>query len=148
MVDGKYFNVANEDRDWVLLWGVDYFTHDIPVFTIVPAESYQGWAKYFSYWRIIGHHPQLLVCDDNHNLKLAGRERFPTVTIQTCHNHFKENIRRDLKTRSDDTYRDFMSRAEDILGVKLNNEAMDKKLFALYRDYHNDLVCISVLTNI
>ena len=32
--DGKYFNVAESEHNWVLLWGVDYFRHDIPVFTM------------------------------------------------------------------------------------------------------------------
>ena len=68
--------------------------------------------------------------------------------IQTCFNHFKENIRRDLKVRSDDTYKDFMERIEDVLTEKLNDEIMNKRLFALYRDYKHDVVAVSVLTTI
>lgn len=146
--DGKYFNVASEKYDWVLLWGVDYFRHDIPIAWVAPSENYQAWSKFFFYFRIISHHPQLLVCDDNANLKLAARQHFPQVTIQTCFNHFKENIRRELKVRSDNTYKDFMGRIEEVLTEKLNDFVMDKKLFALYRDYRHDLVATSVLTNI
>lgn len=146
--DGKYFNVASCRYDWVLLWGIDYFRHDIPIVFIAPSESYHSWSKFFFYFRIISHHPQLLVCDDNTNLKLAARKHFPVVRIQTCFNHFKENIRRNLRVRSEDTYKDFMKRIEVVLTSKLNDEQMDKQLFSLYRDYQHDVVTISVLTNI
>ncbi len=89
--DGKYFNIAGQPNDYVLLWGIDYLRHDIPVFTLAPSENYSAWATYFSYFRIISHHPRLVVCDDNTNLKLAARNSFPAVRIQTCFNHFKEN---------------------------------------------------------
>lgn len=148
LFDGKYFNVANQEHDWVLLWGIDYFRHDIPVFTIAPSESYQSWARFFSFFRIISHHPELLVCDDNVNLKMAARSRFPEVKIQTCFNHFKENMRRALKVRSDDTYRRFMSKIESILKEKLSEENFNRWLFLLYRDYKHDPVCLSILTNI
>lgn len=146
--DGKYFTVKGYRYGYVLLWGVDYLRHDIPVFTLAPSENYPSWKRFFSFFRIINTYPKLVVCDDNVNLKLAARHAFPAVTIQTCFNHFKENIRRTLHTRSDRTYKPFMSRIEEILKDKLTDGALNKKLFALYRDYRNDPVCVSVLTNI
>lgn len=146
--DGKYFPVASEESDLVLLWGVDYFRHDIPVMFVAPSESYHSWSKFFFYFRIVNHYPQLIVCDDNTNLKMAARKNFPQVRIQTCFNHFKENIRRDLKVRSEVTYKVFMKRVEEVLTEKMNDEAMNKKLFALLRDYSYDPVAVSVLTNI
>jgi len=128
--------------------GVDYFRHDIPIFTLAPFKNYHAWARYFSYFRIINHHPELLVCDDNVNLKLAAKSCFPSVRIQTCFNHFKENIRRNLKTRSDDTYKDFMKKIETVFDAKYNDEALNKKLRVLYDNYHIDPVCLSILTNI
>jgi hypothetical protein len=89
--DGKYFNIAWESSDWVLLWGFDYFKHDIPVILLAPSESYASWAKFFTYFRIINNYPRLVVCDDNVNEKLAAREKLPGVKIQACYNHFKEN---------------------------------------------------------
>ena len=115
--DGKYFNIASERNDWVLLWGFDYFRHDIPVITLAPSESYQSWSKFFSYFRVMNNYPQLVVCDDNTNAKMAIRNSFPSVKIQTCYNHFKENIRRDLHVRSDVMYRPFMKRIEEVLQV-------------------------------
>ncbi len=146
--DGKYFNVADYEYDWVLLWGIDYFRHDIPVFTIAPSENYQSWARYFSYFRILSHYPKLVVCDDNTNLKMAARRCFPAVKIQTCFNHFKENIRRDLRVRSDNTYKEFMKKIEAVFDAKYNDEALNKKLYSIYQSYYQDPVCLSVLTNI
>lgn len=146
--DGKYFNLKGYLYGYVLLWGIDYFRHDIPVFTLAPSENYQAWSRYFHFFRILNHYPQLVVCDDNANLKLAARNSFPAIRIQTCFNHFKESIRRNLKVRSDSTYQPFMRRVEDVLTEKLNDGAMNKKLFALYRDYHTDPVCLQVLTTI
>lgn len=150
VVDGKYFTVKGYRQGYCLLWGIDYFRHDIPVFTLAPTENYQSWARYFSYFRIINHHPSLVVCDDNYNLKMAARERFPTVKIQTCYNHFKENIRRELHTRSDFTYKSFMKRIESILDSsrKIADDTFNKWMYLLYRDYHTDPVCLSVLANI
>ena len=146
--DGKYFNVAGYDHDWVLLWGIDYFKHDIPVIWVAPSESYHSWSKFFFYFRLINHYPQLVVCDDNTNLKLAARQHFPSVRIHTCFNHFKENIRRELKVRSNNTYRVFMARVETVLSDKLSDAVLTQKLFNLYRDYREDPVAVSVLTNI
>jgi len=146
--DGKYFNLAGKDHDWVFLWGIDYFRHDIPVFLVAPSESYQSWSKLFFYLRVINHYPELIVCDDNTNLKMAARKSFPAVKIQTCFNHFKENIRRDLKVRSDEAYKPFMRRIEAVLHDKQSDEAMNRLLFSLYEDYQKDPVAVSILTNI
>lgn len=146
--DGKYFNISSEKYDWVLLWGIDYFRHDIPVFTIAPSENYQAWSKFFYYFCILNHYPELLVCDDNLNLKLAARRCFPSVKIQTCFNHFKEKIRRGLRVRSDETYRPFVKRIESVLKEKIADQVLDRWLWAFYRDYKHDPVCLSILTNI
>jgi hypothetical protein len=152
VVDGKYFNVVNDEDnpDWVLIWGIDYFYPDIPVITIAPSESYNAWALYFSYFRILNHYPQLLVCDDNINLKTAAYSKFPGVKIQACFNHFKENIRRDLKVRSDDYYKPFMKRLELVLDSsnKLSDDTFNNKLFLLYRDFKEDSLALKILTNI
>lgn len=152
LFDGKYFPIASERHNWVLLWGIDYFRHDIPVFTIAPSENYQSWAKCFSYFRILNHYPELVVCDDNINLKMAARSRFPGCKIQTCYNHFKENIRRELRVRSEggEQYRDFMRRIESVLSSshKLANHTLNDWMYCLYRDYHHDPLCLQILINI
>ncbi len=52
--DGKYFNLASKDHDWVFLWGIDYFRHDIPVFLVAPSENYQSWSELTGYRGISG----------------------------------------------------------------------------------------------
>jgi hypothetical protein len=41
-----------------------------------------------------------------------------------------------------------MHRIEDVLAHKRTDEDRNKKLFALYRDYKEDPICVSILTNI
>ena len=146
--DGKYFTVKGFKYGYCLLWGIDYFRHDIPVFTLAPSENYQSWARLFSYFRIVNNRPRLVVCDDNVNIKMAARSVFPQVRIQTCFNHFKENIRRNLKVRSDKTYRPFMKRVASVLREKLSDDAMNKMMWAIYQEYRTDPACVSILTNI
>lgn len=146
--DGKYIRVKGYERKIALLWGVDYFRHDIPIFTLAPAETYASWARFFSYFRILSHHPELIACDDHGGLKLAAKNAFPATKIQTCHNHFKENIRSILRVRSDAKYREAMLRLEMVLGKKLSESDYSRKLFAMFRDYRNDIQVLSILTMI
>jgi transposase-like protein len=146
--DGKYFNVSKADHNWVLLWGIDYFKHDIPVFLTAPSESYQSWSKLFFYFRLLSHHPRLIVCDDQINLKMAARKQFPKVRAQTCFNHYKESIRRNLKVRSDNTYKHFMKEVEKVFKDKISDQAMDRLLYGIYNNFKDDPIAVSVLTNI
>ncbi|PIR13192.1 hypothetical protein COV49_03065 [Candidatus Falkowbacteria bacterium CG11_big_fil_rev_8_21_14_0_20_39_10] len=148
VVDAKFFRIKGLPYGYGLLWGVDYFKHDIPVAIIASSERYQAWAKYFSYHRIISNHPELLVCDDNVNIKMAARDKFPEVHIQTCTNHFKEVIRRNLKVRSDDTYKSFMKCINDAFKEKRTDADMFKRMRILWKVYEGDPVCESVLVNI
>jgi len=146
--DGKYFNVAESEHNRVLLWRVDYFRHDVPVFTVAPSENYQNWSKFFFYFRLLNHHPELLVCDDNINLKMAARKHFPMVKIQTCYNHFKENIRRDLHVRSDPTYRYISVAIDNILSHRQPMWMFNERFQRLYDKYSSNPVAQQVLTNV
>lgn len=153
LFDGKYFNVVTEEEsnpDWVLLWGIDYLRHDIPVFTVAPAENYHTWRRFFSFYRILDLHPKLLVCDDHQGLKLAAISAFPSSRIQSCYNHYKENIRLNLNVRSDDTYKPFMRKVEKILDSKnkLADDTFNAWMFKLYKEFGSDPVTLNVLTNI
>lgn len=148
LFDGKYFPIKGFSNGYALLWGIDYIKHDIPTFILAPSENYQAWRTLFSYCRIVSCYPELVVCDDNTNLKLAARNAFPQVHIQTCYNHFKEGIRRNLKVRSDPTYVPFMRRLEEVFKVKMNEQDLNHRLFAIYQDFKNDPICLQTLTNI
>lgn len=146
--DGKYVKIKGNRFKIPLLWGIDYFRHDIPFFILSSSENYHSWIKLFSYFKFINHSPKLIVCDDNVNIKMAVRYTFPGCCIQTCINHFKENIRRELKVRSDNTYKAFSHKIDLILSKKLSDEVFNKWFSILVRDYKHDFVALSILANI
>lgn len=148
LIDGKYVNVKGYSQKIPLLWGIDYFTHDIPIFTLAPSESYQSWGRFFSLFRIISYFPQLMVCDDNTALKMAARWAFPKIRIQTCWNHFKENIRKELNIRSDPTYRYVSVAIDNILSARLPTETFNRRFSNLYNKYGFDSIAQQVLLNV
>lgn len=146
--DGKYIHVKGYAKKIPLLWGVDYFHHDIPFFILAPSESYMSWATYCRYYRIMNHYPQLIVCDDNTSLKIAIRNTFPTVKVQMCTNHFSESIRRDLRVRTDSTYKQLSMNIDRIIGEKQPKELFLKKLHTLYLRYRDDEVAVRTLLQV
>lgn len=149
VVDGKYIRVKGYEKKIPLLWGIDYLTHDIPVYFLAPSESYQAWLRYFGYLKSIKYSLKLVVCDDNTNIKLAARYIFPHVLIQTCQNHFLENIRRDLKVRTEGTYQGFVQDLKaELFSKKINREDFNVKAYRLYRKYQQNPVACTYLIKI
>lgn len=146
--DGKYIHIKGYQRKIPLLWGIDYTTHDIPVFLLAPSENFQSWGKYFELFRIINHYPILIICDDNTALKTAARLKFPKAKIQTCYNHFKESIRRDLRVRTDITYKGFSLGIDRILSKKRSERDLNGQLQKLYERNQNNLVCVKIIADI
>lgn len=146
--DATYIQVKGYKHNLAFLWGVDYFRHDFQFFLLTPSESYHAWATYFSHFRIISHHPDYLVCDDNSNIKTAARFLFPDVTVPTCYNHFKEGVRRTLKVRSDQTYRLFSKSVGLLLSKKRSTDDFNKRLYGIYKDYKDDPVALNVIISI
>jgi transposase-like protein len=145
--DGKYISVKGYDRKIAFLWGVDYFKHDFPVILLSESESYEAWNRYFRFLKEIAS-PQLIVCDDNTSLKMAAYYNYPKVKIQACYNHFKEGIRRNLKTRSDPRYKNFMNSIEELFLMKRTDHDFERRLFGIFKDYRDDEIAVSVLLNI
>ncbi|HEQ65481.1 MAG TPA: hypothetical protein ENN64_01485 [bacterium] len=146
--DAKYINVKGYERKIAFLWGVDYERHDFPIILLARSESYESWAKFFELFRIINHYPRLIICDDNSPLKIATRYKFPEVKIQTCYNHFKEGIRRVLKVRSDDTYKNFSREIDQLLSVKRSTQDFNNFLFKIYEYHKNDPVKLQIIVNL
>lgn len=118
--DGKYVNVKGYPRGVSFLWGADFFTHDLPHFVFAPSESYLACLSYFTTLKRLSYPLKYLVCDDNQAIFQAARDVFPKVVIQLCLNHFLENIRRDLKIRSEPRYREFFAEVETIFKERLS----------------------------
>jgi len=149
VVDGKYVNVRGYDSKIPLLWGIDYLTHDVPIFELALSESYEGWLRYFGYLKSIKYSMKIVVCDDNQNIKLAAKYMFPNVIIQTCQNHFLENIRRELLVRTEEKYRPFVDDLRyHLFSKKITREDFLQRAYKLFRKYKDNQICISYLVKI
>jgi len=132
-----------------LLWGIDYLTHDIPVFEFAPSENYESLLKYFGYLKSIKYPLQIVICDDNENIKMAARYMFPNVHIQTCQNHFLENIRKDLQVRTEEKYKNFvLDLKNEFFSRKITRPDFRQRALKLVKKYTGNLVAISYLVKI
>jgi len=145
VLDGKYISIKSQKYGIPLIWGVDYLTHDIPHFRLAPAENYQSSVAFFQSLRLINYPLQCLISDDNVNFKMAAQKVYPKVVIQTCTNHYKENVRRTLGVRSQDTYRDFMGELEHLFREKRGLPEFDSLATKLYKKWSHDELLRSVL---
>lgn len=148
IVDGKYIPVKGYKRDIPLLWGVDYNKHDFPVFMLARSENLAAWLKYFELCRILKISFNLLVCDDNPSIKYAARDKYPNIQIQMCYNHFKESLRKTLRTRSVDTYKPFVQSLEELFSKKRSTEDFNRMLFSIFETYKKDKVCLEIIVDI
>jgi len=148
-VDGKYIKVRGYKKSIPLLWGIDYLTHDIPVYDLAPSENYESCLKYFGYLKSINYPLKIVVCDDNENIKMAAKYIFPNVLIQTCQNHFMENIRRDLRTRTEDKYKNFVIELkQELFSRKITKQDFRIRALKLCKKYKDDQIKTSYLIKI
>lgn len=149
MVDGKYVKVRGYKKAIPLLWGIDYSTHDIPVFDFAPSENYESWLKYFGYLKSINYPLQIVVCDDNENIKMTARYMFPNVLIQICQNHFLENIRRDLQVRTEKKYQEFvLDLKKELFSKKITRADFQQRALKLLKKYNGNNVAVNCLIKI
>lgn len=149
VVDGKYIKVRGYQKAIPMLWGIDYLTHDIPVYDLAPSENYESWLKYFGYLKSINYPMQIVICDDNENIKMAAKYIFPNVLIQTCQNHFLENIRRDLQVRTEEKYRAFVFDLKcELFSRKITRQDFRQRALKLVKKYTGNQVAITYLVKI
>lgn len=140
--DGKYVAVAGYEKKIPLLWGVDFLTHDIPVYRLAIKENYANCLEYFRLLKSVDYPLKYLVCDDNEAIKMAAIYVYPKVVIQTCLNHYKENMRKDLGVRSSREYQDFMKRVESLFLPRLDFVSFTRGLFDIYVEFKADQRCV------
>lgn len=147
VVDGKYVGVKGCKQKIPFLWGIDYRTHDIPICMLAPSENYQAWVQFFTKLKNTGYHLHAVVADDNEAIRMAAHYVFPKALCQLCHVHFLENVRRQLRVRSDETYREFMKDIENNLFriEKLGRKKLKKRCFELLQVHQDDPVKIAAL---
>jgi len=148
LLDGKYTNVKGYSDKIPCVYGIDYLTHDIVHFVLSRGENYQTSLSFFQSLRLLGYPLKALVCDDNQNFQLACRRVYPKAVIQICHNHYKENIRRQLFIRSDPTYRPFMFEIETLFGRRRSINEFFSVARKILIHYESDPKCQSVMLDI
>ncbi|MEA3356968.1 MAG: hypothetical protein U9Q67_00845, partial [Patescibacteria group bacterium] len=70
------------------------------------------------------------------------------VNVQTCYNHFKEGVRRDLRVRTNDTYKDFSKSIDELLSRKRAQMDFDRRLYGIFKEWNHDPVTLEILTGI
>jgi len=148
LLDGKYVHVKGYHDKIPCIYGIDYLTHDVVHFILSRGENYQTSMSFFQSLKLLGYPLHALVCDDNLNFQLACHRVYPKPVIQICHNHYKENIRKTLMTRSDPAYRPFMLEIEKLFSQR---RSVDEFFFLARRillNQGNDPKCQGVLLDI
>lgn len=148
LVDGKYVHVKGYKDKIPVIYGIDYLTHDIVHFVLSRGENYQTSLSFFQSLRLLGYPLKALICDDNQNFQLACRRVYPKPVIQICHNHYKENIKRNLMVRSDSTYRPFMFEIEKLFFQKRSIDEFFFMARKILLKHGNDPKCQSILLDI
>lgn len=142
--DGKYVNVKGHQNGLVLLWGVDFLTHDVPHFSLAPSENYIAALQYFQKLKNLSYNLIYMVCDDNQAFKVAARYVYPSVIIQTCLNHYKESIRRDLGIRSteDAVLKEFYFLVESLFTRRLELVSFTREVAVIYARFKDNSRCL------
>lgn len=109
IIDGKYVAVKGFSRKIPFIWALDYLTHDIPYGDVYVAEDELAFSQFFSRLKDLNYYPRIVVADDRAGLKQALYKVFPHTKLQLCHNHYLENIRRELRVRTVPTYVHFFN---------------------------------------
>jgi hypothetical protein len=117
--DGKYFPIKGYKRNAVLLWGIDYLTHDFPLYFLAPSENYQSWDIYFKSFRHLLHRYDIITCDDSTALKETCRYHFPHCRVQACYVHILRQVKTELCIAKEPTYRTFFAHLCDALDTKI-----------------------------
>jgi len=150
VVDGKYVAVKGYAEKIPLIYGIDYKTHDIPVCLLALSENFQAMVQFFTKLKNTGYVLRSVTCDENDAIRMAALYVFPGCITQICHVHFLENIRRTLKTRSEETYRTFLEDIEThIFDVPfLGKERLEARIRWRSPRHEDDSVKIATMQHI
>lgn len=148
VVDGTYISVAGFRKKLVLIWGIDYKTHDIPHYVIGSAENYQTMLAYFKRLKMVGYELRYLVCDDSEGIKMAARYVYPGVIIQTCLRHYRESIKRDLGIHTSNQYLGFYLEIDKLFTERLCDVEVAREVTKIYLQYKGDPRCLYWLKDV
>lgn len=109
IIDGKYVAVKDFERKIPCIWALDYLSHDPIHGDLFLVEDEMAFSQFFQKLYDLGYTLRLVVADDREGLKQALLKVFPYARLQLCHNHYLENIRRQLNLRTDNSYEHFFN---------------------------------------
>lgn len=150
VVDGKFVKVKGYERKIPFLYGIDYWTHDIPVCILATSESFEAWKQFFTKLKNVDYPLVTITCDDNEAIRMAAEYVFPDVLAQMCHVHFIENIRKDLKVRTYENYVSFFKDIEEnIFSLPVLGKAnLERHIRWRAQKHMNDPLKIAILQRI
>lgn len=148
VLDGKYIKIKGYSQKLALIWGADYLSHDIPHFRLSPSENYHSSLSYFQSLRLLKYPLCCLVSDDNISFKLAALKVYPKTIIQTCTNHFKENVRKSLGTRSNQAYQPFIRQLEVLFSKKRAEAEFTRLAQKIYYQWKDDPLTQSIMLDL
>jgi transposase-like protein len=99
-------------------------------------------------FRLLSHQYKLVVSDQHKSIGLAIKKNFINSKQQWCYNHYKENIRRTLKVRSEDKYKPFMESIRTLFIIKRTDEDFERRLFGIFKSYKEDELALSIIIQI
>jgi transposase-like protein len=106
-IDGKYVKVKGYEKKIPFIYGIDFLTHDIPVGILAPSENEAAFDKFFSLLKACKYPLQIAISDDIAPLKTAMKRYYPKTRLQLCQTHYLENIRSNLRVRTEEKHRGF-----------------------------------------
>lgn len=150
VVDGKYVKVRGYEKKIPFIYGIDYWTHDIPICMLSVSESFEAWKQFFTKLKNVDYPLVTVTCDDNEAIRMAARYVFPDVLPQLCHVHFVENLRKYLKVRSYENYQSFFSDIKTHIFdlPTLSADGMKKRIRWRAPRHHDDHIKIATLKHI
>lgn len=148
LTDGKFIKVKHYERKIPVIYGVDYFSHDIPNYRLALSENYQVCQKFFASIKLLNYPMQAVVCDDNRNIYQAAKYVFPKSITQLCLTHFLEHIRREYDSRKQSLHQEFVRDIEILFEMKRAKLDFDVRARKLVIKYQSNKNYVNTLMNI
>ena len=148
VADGKFVCVRGYEKKIPAFYGIDYLSHDIPTYKLMPSENYEACVNYFKSLRLLNYPLRALVSDDNPNIREACLAIYPNAIIQICQNHYLENVRKTLNVRTDATFVPFMSKLEALFKFKRSEDDFNRLARNILNEFKDQSICVSVMLDI
>jgi transposase-like protein len=137
-VDGKYLRVEPHERKILVVYGVDYLTHDLPGYRLCTSENYPSLKHFFASLKLAGYPLIALVCDDNRNIYQACLAVYPKAIIQLCTKHFVSGVYDSLDVRNNPQYGTLISGIAEIFRFRRTLSDVEQLARKLYQVWATD----------